>query len=543
MNILLFQASGAGRYYNGSSSISGGSITSSGWKRIELSFDTDKLTYNYSLGGSSLATNINLLATSDSINYSDYDWSITQIVFRRAGSSDTSAGTLMLDNFVVTEDADVSAIVAGLPDAEKVALYESLITQSSITGESAAAIRSNLTLDAGYSTLVDTGVTVTWRSENPAISDSGVVTAGTLAQTGSLTATITAGSESVTKAFELTVPPAGTVEFYNGYLSRDFENTSATPAEDKISADSGLTAEYVAGVSGRSGQVLKTTAAAAANNMLLKTWSETIYQGDVTGHYFISSDLKLDLNGVETPGKYYYQVEGNGQCVSVVFDFSQAVNPVLGLYRGGYSVAAQYTMPQAVIDSNWFHIDIDMNVISRSYDLYINGVKINQVPAAMNNAYRGDNGTLGAAPMRKINLRFDAPGTIYMDNVSVSEYTDADQNLAEAAVNAALITMAGYTKSELPLSSVVAASLTLPAEGPTIGNSYADRTEDNPAMYVFSDGAALSYTANGVPVSGTYTPSAAGITDITVSAVSNGKTATGSFTRKTAPVLISGVTY
>lgn len=536
-NILQFQRGGAVRYYNESSSISGGSVTSSEWKRIELSFDMDHLTYNYSLGGSSMATNINLLATSDSINYSDYDWSITQIVFRRAGSSDTSAGTLMLDNFVVTENADVSAVIAGLPDAEKVALYESRITQSSITGESAAAIRSNLTLDAGYSTFGDTGVTVTWRSENPAISDSGVVTAAAMPKAGTVTATIKAGDVTAEKSFAFTTAPMDSKN-YDSSLTQDCEGKEgAVVADDTLFQINTMTAaNYYVDPTKNNSTVIKASAS-TSGSLVTKSGTKT---GIGTGRFMISADLKYEAGSDEEQDILRFSVIGNGPSVQIDFDFT---NRIISPYYWSGSQSETAVMPETLQSGQWFHLDIDMNVMSRSYKFYIDGELLNRygIPYQMTNAR-----SIGIKPMRQVGLYLTKPGTAYLDNLAVNELTDTDTIKADAAVNAALITYGGKNINNNNIFGVesVLTSASLPSEGPSDGYVYATApTTENHSKYEFSGGAALSYTVNGVPVSGTYTPSAAGITDITVSAVSNGKTATGSFTRKTAPVLVSSVAY
>lgn len=544
-NILGFATNTVRYYYNNSTLQAIGSPKSDQWNKLSLSFDMDQLSYDCSLNPPVFKKTDIKLPLLDVENYSDYNWSITKIVIRRAGST-SAGGTFQMDNFKICADNALSDILGEMTDDEVAGLCSEAITQDKLTTESAAAIRKNLTLPTLDQAYESRKVGLSWSSANPGISNTGVVTPAALPQTGAVTATITAGEVTLTKTFEFTVAPAGTKEFRDGYLSRDFENTSATPAEDKIGVPSAIAAEYAANVGGRSGKALKATLSSAGNNICVNTWSEIVYYGITTGHYLISSDLRLDLTGVEKPGRYYFQVEGNGVSAAAVFDFSGA-KPTLSLARGSYGAYASYAMPQKIKDGDWFHIDINMNVISRSYDVFIDGVKLNPIPSAMNNAYDGRDrkpGKIGSAPMRKISLRFDAPGTMYMDNVSVSEFTDADQSMAEAAVNAALITFAGYTLQELPLTNKVASSLVLPAAGPNDGKVYSETaTEDNPVMYSFSGGATLSYTANGAVVSGTYAPQAAGTTEFTVTAEKNGKSASGSFTRKTAPVVVDSVTY
>lgn len=547
-NILVFQSSNGIRYYhyNGTSdrNDSGGSFNSSAWTELGLSFDMDALTYSYSLNGRKVAGDLTLPYIHAVENYNDYNWSITSIVIRRADNSDISAGVVNLDNFKLYTSQSLSNVIGMMSDAEKVQYYAKIITADSITNDSFAAIRSNLTLDAAYSSYTDSGVTVSWASANPGIAKDGTVTCGALPQTGALTATITAGAETVTKAFECTVAPAGTETFQKGLMTLDFEDKAAeADVSTNFETGGSMTGAYYQDATKNNSMVLKASLASDTFNSYINTTLKRY--GDMTDRYMISADLKYTpSDGDELNDKFYFDVYGNGDSAYLSIDFTDRV---IWVYHSNGSLHYAYALPENVQSDQWFNLAIDTNVVSRSFYIYLNGEQLNRIPHIFNNLKQNMSSAptspIGIYPMRAIKLRMDEPGTVYMDNLAVNRYTDGSTVLVDAALKAALLTYGGIDMQSDAEPVGFVGTDSFATYGPTSGATYAVVdgtavfTTDNPASYVLTDtsGAQLSYQVNGENVTG-YTPITAGTIDLTVTATLSDKTESKTVTIRTAPV-------
>ena len=517
--------------------VSDGSVIS-----LAAKFDLNTLQYTFGKNGA-LKPMGAVAINQPGITNSDYTWSLCGMEIRR-GAFAQASGIVKLDNFLAMQQEDLSGIIAEMSDSEVAALALQAITQDTLTAESAAALRSNLTLPAVDTVYANRGVSLTWRSQNPGISDTGVVTQAALPQTGAVTATVTVGSITVEKAFEMTVAPAGTAN-YDASLTFDLEDKAGSVVTDNapFGTNSMTSAEYVTAADKSGSVVLKATSDKDSEAQII-TKSGT-KGGTYNDRFMLSGDFKYEAAAdAEQANRFAVCMNGAGPEARIVFNFNERT---VSYFFWSGSKSKESVMPEDVQPGQWFHLDVDFNAMSRSYKIYINGEALSAIPNQSMMSYNSNQWY----PMRTISLSLIKPGTLYADNVAVNRFTDADAVKADAALNAVLITYTGYNikTNDKPESNEILTKATLPSEGPvsedgkTPAHDTGDTVFGNHSEYTFKGGAALTYKVNGAPVSGTYIPKAAETAAFEVTATSGSRTATASFVRKSAPVSIKELNY
>ncbi len=471
---------------------------------------------------------------------------------RFTGATSSSGASFDIDNFVEHHDVSLGDIVGTLPDNERAATMASFITQKSLTNETAGAITQNLNLDGGYESydLSACNVSIDWISDNAAITvdnATGIVVGGSMNENVKLTATVTAGEAVITKDFYFTVAPTETTAFAGAYFNYDFEDKEAgsTGALTYSAGGDGSgwlsnsnvnTAMSYVTDEDRNSVVAKFTNNDSANKRI------SLYNYHADGTHTERSFTHCDIK-FEDVSKYLFAILGQYSTVNVYFDLE---NDSLYLYtRYNDSRAIYFSLPESIQVGEWFSLDVDLNAVSRSYIVYINGQQIGSLPCETADAA----GPQGWRAYRGPMFTASAGATMYIDNLAVLKDSSPDRIKANAAVNAAMITYgyerigAGHHDAEIAVGGFEG----LPSEGPVGGkDSYApgytmgDYSQVPP--YVFSGGAAISWKVNGTAAT-SFTPKAPIEATFEVTAQSGSVTETATFKRKVSPAVIDKLTY
>ena len=190
-------------------------------------------------------------------------------------------------------------------------------------------------------------------------------------------------------------------------------------------------------------------------------------------------------------------------------------------------------------DGEWVNIVFDFNIMSQTYEAYVDGTLVTPHPLVRRNAYKTNT---TSSTVRGVNTVTSAAGDVWLDNVSLRKYTDANVAEVNAALNAAAVLYA---------SDVIHPALTNRALAEkTISKSwinnnadfYKDETDvhNNPARYTLqTDGPSITYKINNETVTA-IDVDAPQTVEFTITATSADGTVTESktFTKKLAPVSI-----
>ncbi len=483
---------------------------------------------------------------SGDLNYND----VTGIKLRGFSiKADASSNAIIhgIDNIVMYTESSVDEYVANLSEEERAETMASLITQDSLTNESAGAITTDLALDGGYDNynLEACNVNIEWTSDNDAIAvndTTGVVTRNTKkSENVKLTATVTAGDAVVTKDFYFTVAPTDSANFLSGFFNHDFEDQTPGSVQtlSAINQDiqgwcgSGKEMTYIADAE-RNSVVAKLENNGASEGRIELFYT---YAGSNESRYFTHCDMKFTENKA-----YHFRINGPGNVVDVRFDLSS--NSLYIYTRQGNQRAIYFPLPAEIEANKWFSLDVDLNLMSRSYIVYINGEQIGSIPAESVNA-----SNVGSSPFRAIYFQLPAEAAMYIDNLSVREDSSADRIKANAAVNAAMLTY-GFDRLGA-ISGEKAKVLTgitgLPTQGPTSASKYAGgyTAGDYSVLppYEFSGGASITWNINGRNNVTEFIPTSASEVTFVVTAQSGSVTETGSFVHNMAPAVIDELTY
>lgn len=396
---------------------------STGWVDVELKFDfsNSKVTIT-SKGYSSGGTLTTRTGTHDFTGTSK-DTCLTQMVVMPY-RSDAQNTEYNMDDFTVIKEIDY---LATLTDAEKVAIVAEQITAESISSESLASVSTNLTL---YDD--DTYANVVWSSSDKnAVSDDGVVSISDVSKPVTMTATITSAEESVEKKFDLIVKESDTSNFYN--LVEDFDGLSNTG----LSNSSNSTLSYELSDKDSTNVAKFTTIDSGTKWVSLKTTSSNGYTGNIR-RYIAEADIKLVPNDGETENEStVYGIWLGGATAHTELNINT---------KGGWTSIRTYgespssSTYKSVLSSpeanEWQHVKIDLNLYSQTYDFYVENEKLFSTGIA-------DADIAGAAssPLRTLQFSITKGGTLYLDNVSVREYTDD-----ASKVNAAIIQAKEYAQ-------------------------------------------------------------------------------------------------
>ena len=396
---------------------------STGWVDVELKFDfsNSKVTITskgYSSGGS-LTTRT---GTYDFTGTSK-DTCLTQMVVMPYRNDDVNTEYNM-DDFTVIKEIDY---LATLTDAEKVAIVAEQITAESISSESLASISENLTL---YDD--DTYANVVWRSsDETVVSDKGVVAISDVSKPVTMTATITSGEKSVEKKFDLIVKESGTSNFYN--LVEDFDGLSNAG----LSNSSNSTLSYELSDKDSTNVAKFITTDSGTKWVNLKTTSNNSYTGNIR-RYIAEADIKFVPNDGKTENdSTLYGIWFGGATPHAEININTKGNRTSIRTYGETTSSSTYQSILSSPDANkWNHIKIDLNLYAQTYDFYVGNEKMFSTKIA-------DADIVGAAssPMRGFKFSITKGGTLYLDNISVREYTDD-----ASKVNAAIIQAKEYAQ-------------------------------------------------------------------------------------------------
>ena len=460
--------------------------------------------------------------------------------FMRAGGS-TPEGSLMISEAAAYTELNIEDKLVELSDSEKVDFFAGLISANTITSQSADEITADLTLDGGYKNydLDAVGVTIDWKSSDTRyVADNGAVTvsqAPTVPVT--MTATITAGSESATKEIDITLVPKNSTIISNAVLSQDFEakEIGAIPSSDFSPYGSTLTADYV-----KDEDTNSTVLHMNNNKEGVATYltNSGVYNFGYNSRYYVSFDVKyerMDKTGTGM-GAYGFVgtlgLLGNLQ-TSAMFHFNDRT---IGF--DSYDEIAnapghvKYPMPEYLKEGEWFNVTIDYQPVSRSYQVYINGDLINDVPVKLAHTEKYINPSSVAHALRGLQFGCSQNGDLYVDNISARQATVKAEIQANAAKNVGLMMYAG------DYGNVITSATVLNTAGPAENGT--TTVEGNLANLSLTGASTISYKVDGADAS-SIAVSEMGNKTITVTGTYGDVSETSSATRKAATVAIANV--
>ena len=449
----------------------------------------------------------------------------------------TSTSEIWVDDIYVYAEATADGFMGTLPAADRVAYFKSQILSNSITKSSSlVGVDQNLNL---YSIPAAANTTITWESSNTnLITNDGVVTLvnSNAPQDVTFTGTITAGDVTDTVVFNLQVAQAGTTS-----LSRaDLENKTGAAYETE--AGRGVV-QHLRSVN--TGSTTKSEAVASGGNW----FDRVLVSADVK--YAHNRELTSNYGGLLVNG-----IQGAEAC-SVYLNYKSKLIGLLTSksYPNGTGSkisfssveAVWFPMPEALWDKEgeWVQVVIDFNVLSQTYDAYVNGIKINETPVVRANAYKTN--TSGAT-VRGVLAACSAAGDVWLDNVTIRKYGTDDDTEVHAALSAAAVNVAGSN-----VQPVIVNGADLPAK--TISKSWKTYNEttreyaflndasdriNNPGEYTYQeDGPSITYAINGTPVTEINVTSPQ-VVDFTITATKGDITESVTLKKMVAPVGVRG---
>ncbi|MEK3911884.1 S-layer homology domain-containing protein [Paenibacillus sp. FSL H7-0331] len=231
-------------------------IISVGGGKVEVSPDNadvnatkDALAIGYANGDSATSVKSNLNLPTTGVNGTTVTWSSSNtavvgndgtITRPTADTSVTLTATISKGSITATKAFTVLVKATGNSETAVAASINALVIGYT-SGDSATSVTQNLTL---ATTDAANGTTITWSSSNTAVvSNTGVVVRQAADTVVTLTATVSSGSNSGTKEFQVTVKASNSVTTVT-YLTY---NTTATVSGSVYSGNSGL--NNVGGVS------------------------------------------------------------------------------------------------------------------------------------------------------------------------------------------------------------------------------------------------------------------------------------------------------
>lgn len=393
---------------------------STGWVDVELKFDFSKNEVKITSKGYSSRGTLTTKTGIYDFKGTSKDTCLTQMVVMPYRDDKVNTEYNM-DDFTVIKEIDY---LATLTDAEKVAIVAEQITAESISSESLASISKNLTL---YDD--DTYANVVWSSsDETVVSDKGVVAISDVSKPVTMTATITSGEESVKKKFDLIVKESDTSNFYN--LVEDFDGL----ANAGLSNSPNSTLSYELSDKDSTNVAKFTTTDSGTKWVTLKTNG---YTGSIR-RYIAEADIKLVPNDGKTENdSTLYGIWLGGATAHTELNINTKGGWTSIRTYGESTTSSTYKSVLSSPEANeWKHVKIDLNLYSQTYDFYVENEKLFSTRIA-------DADIAGAAssPLRALQFSITKGGTLYLDNISVREYTDD-----ASKVNAAIIQAKEYAQ-------------------------------------------------------------------------------------------------
>ncbi len=429
-------------------------------------------------------------------------------------------GTLKVDNFSVSTQS-----VENMTSDEKIVYYNGIINLSDLTSETKGAITGNITLNTYDGAVV-------WESSNPDVIDnegnvkqperdilSAVKLSAKLAET-----------DEVIKSFYLAVAPKNTttnvaVDTTTKILTDDFEKGTAgtiiTDAQSSYSAANkwgyvdAPTAEmsFAYAMDETRGKVAELDY--SGTDKARVSYFVGGYVKAINHRYSAGFDFKY-IPSEDASNIFRFEFAGAGALNCLVFDYAQ---DKLYCYRQGTTIADTYKISSFATEDGWVRVDVDNNNVSRTQQVYINGVALTQHPSP-NTLY---NTASDNFPMRSISFQLYGKGSVLIDNVAVVRHTDTDLTMADAAIEAVRMHYGYFDKQ-----SYLQGETILPSNGPSDRNNPSDRS-DTTVFPADVNGAKLTWAGKGVTENeGVYyfIPATPGAYELTVTATYNGKSLT-----------------
>ncbi len=449
-----------------------------------------------------------------------------------ARSSIEKPTDISVDNIMLYSEKSLAGVIAGLDDVDKVALYKSAIENTEIPA--VVAIGDAYDLDAGYTDFGDTGVTVSWGSRNPEyIANDGKLVK--FAPIGSdykvaMTAVITSGAAQETAIVEIPVS--------NGTIVVASEAFSAQPngVLEVVSTNDSKTTTTGAGIT-------------SGAQTVVGHGDRVVISADVK--YAHDTELTSNGGGILVNG-----IQG-ANTAEVLFDFKNeqvqlrmtdaGVNPngaLLGTMNEG---SRRVPMPDELLDQEgqWIKVVFDYNVLSATYDVYANGILLNDAPIIVANSFKPNT---GGAIIRNVSATVSAAGSVAIDNIVISKFANADEVEVNAALKAAAAMYASelvdpeLTNCTLPSKTLSRAWIGKTASGEnTLLIDDAANMQDNPGLFVWQaddpDAPVITYAINGEAVTEINVTRPETV-EFTITATKGDVSESRTFTRKLAPVTI-----
>ncbi|MBE7032763.1 MAG: hypothetical protein E7406_00860, partial [Ruminococcaceae bacterium] len=486
------------------------------WELAVLKYDVANNTVSVSKDGVNFSNAVKLNTTFKNENHA-----VTN--FRFTPPNSKNQGQLLVDDFVIyTESFD------NLTEDDIKDYIESETSLDSITSENAGAITGNLNLS-------DCNGMVEWTTSdaNVIAADGTVKRADNIFKSAVLTATYTAGEETVTKKYNFAVAPKNTAET-NIALRDNFEAGVAGESITIRQAVSGENYTTFSGWGKRSNDTLPAPEIEYAfdeNKGMVGKFSDTadektskvsLFAGvEPTAQRFATGfDVKLD----------------NGE--SLTFEMLNAyVHHRFVITNNSITVSVdteEETFAIAPDANGWIRIDVDSNWVARSQNVYVNGVAVTALPLK-NMIYTAANNTDATKPtghlasaLRWFDLTVSDGAEVLVDNIAVTLYSSGGIIRTDAAVKAAQLFYSG--------NEVEAKTLETQGPGPASNNvdisgSFANQGGNNQR-------ATLTWSGDAVE-NNVFNPTTLGNYTLNVTAkYSDGTTATGTVTVKGAPVVM-----
>ncbi len=224
----------------------------------------------------------------------------------------------------------------------------------------------------------------------------------------------------------------------------------------------------------------------------------------------VDAELKIDADTDGTAKFVLYGLQGS-EVINVYFDInnkkvnlSTTKNIINASNDGLKDEFVQYysfDLPGNVLENEWFSMHIDYNIMSKTYNVYLNGTLINELPLVTS---RLDVSSAPSAAIRGFSLSANN-ATVYFDNFSIMRKKNIDEVKVNAALNAALVMYANDIYHTALTHGTPLKEYIIKNCGNEDGSQYVygdGVTLDNPANYAFvsagdSQTPKLTYRLNG----------------------------------------------
>lgn len=329
-------------------------------------------------------------------------------------------GNVTIDDVLVYNIAEFV-----MSDKEKAEYIAEKIAKSNLTAQTNGALTNNLTLSTNYKDFYADednkfeAATISWSTDNSAISSTGVVNCGDIPQSVKVTATVKVGNETAEKNFYFTVAPKDSKSFSDGKFDLDFNNlkvfedASAGWSFDDPSVMSVTTAKNPR----EDSTALKIVNSSASQLGLKYKHEDSVNCGEFGKRYAFGCDLAFFPSEGTSGNRVFFELNGAALEARIGLDFT--TNGVYLLFGQSDRIFSKRHLN--LVPGEWFHFNIDFNTAKKSWIAYINGAEIYANPISMDdplwNARR---------PFRSLGFRLSGNSELYVDNMYAREYDSAD---------------------------------------------------------------------------------------------------------------------